>query len=278
MAVCGPCGAGYLSAKLYFKIVKEIVNCKTKTLVDFLPALISSSARTQLQQWLLHITLQLTKIEKHHEGGMPSHHHEGGMPEMVHSGEEPLSTLEAMVDDLVKDNDHAGVAKAVLTYSEWATVSTVTTTKNNITHPFGQAIAMGYAPTSETEGLPCMYMTSMDTSMQHMNKNSLVSLTYTLAQTRFCSSHGYDVEDPRCVHVTVVGRSRVTSRESEPVLTEAAQTSLFTVHPAMKDWPEGHGFEFVVVDIDYIWILDGFGGAKIITSSDFNAAKLPHQR
>jgi len=51
-----------------------------------------------------------------------------------------------------------------------------------------------------------------------------------------------------------------------------AKSALFSYHPSMAKWPADHHWKIVKLDIDYIWMIDTFGGASIIEVSDyFNA-------
>ena len=42
---------------------------------------------------------------------------------------------------------------------------------------------------------------------------------------------------------------------------EAAKAALFTRHPEMASWPPGHGFKFMKLHIESLFLLDHYGGA-----------------
>ncbi|KNC79910.1 hypothetical protein SARC_07713 [Sphaeroforma arctica JP610] len=202
--------------------------------------------------------------------------HQMGRESVAVTNDIQASSLESMVENFVKNGDHAGVAKATVAFSTWATVSTVYMNNagesDESPYPFGQATAVGYIEKEGSYAQPCMFMTPMDTSMRHMSKNSAISLTYSLVDTPYCQNRNLDVEDPRCVHVTLTGRMRQLSDADD---IAAARESLFSAHPVMKEWPSDHGFVFIVLDIESLWILDAFGGAKNLNAPEFEAAKLP---
>ena len=51
-----------------------------------------------------------------------------------------------------------------------------------------------------------------------------------------------------------------------------AKSALFSADPSMAKWPADHHWKIVKLDIDYIWMIDTFGGASIIeVSAYFNA-------
>ena len=52
-----------------------------------------------------------------------------------------------------------------------------------------------------------------------------------------------------------------------------ARTSLFSRHPSMQYWPEGHGFYFAKMKIEHVILLASFGGAMDVPLEDyFNAS------
>ena len=84
-----------------------------------------------------------------------------------------------------------------------------------------------------------------------------------------CGAQALDPEDPRCARLTLSGRlGRLTNASEE---TAAARAALFGRHPEMAGWPVAppHNFEFYKLDISDIWLVDFFGGAANISTSDY---------
>lgn len=50
---------------------------------------------------------------------------------------------------------------------------------------------------------------------------------------------------------------------------DTAQQSLFTRHPEMKDWPASHHWFFAKLNLTNIWVLDYFGGPKVVTPEEY---------
>uniref|UniRef100_A0A3Q2GXY7 Cellular repressor of E1A stimulateds 1 n=1 Tax=Equus caballus TaxID=9796 RepID=A0A3Q2GXY7_HORSE len=48
-----------------------------------------------------------------------------------------------------------------------------------------------------------------------------------------------------------------------------AKRSLFIRHPEMKTWPSSHNWFFAKLNITNIWVLDFFGGPKIVTPEEY---------
>ncbi|KAH1020687.1 hypothetical protein HUJ04_010302 [Dendroctonus ponderosae] len=85
----------------------------------------------------------------------------------------------------------------------------------------------------------------------------------SLAQSDYCTTKGYDPQDPRCAKVMIsVGEYNV------------GQKALFDRHPEMKKWPDNHGFYVAKVNPSDILVLDHFGGAESVTVEDYSNANL----
>ncbi|XP_024899777.1 protein CREG1 [Pteropus alecto] len=50
---------------------------------------------------------------------------------------------------------------------------------------------------------------------------------------------------------------------------DIAKRSLFIRHPEMETWPSGHNWFFAKLNITNIWLLDYFGGPKIVTPEEY---------
>ena len=82
----------------------------------------------------------------------------------------------------------------------------------------------------------------------------------------------YDPEDPRCAHVILTGRFTKLTPGSEE--EQFAKHALFSRHPIMPDWPDGHHWFFAKLDIVNILLLDFFGGAVTVPVTDYFNAQL----
>ena len=114
------------------------------------------------------------------------------------------------------------------------------------------------------------YVSDLDASMQDIAQNPEV--TFTISEEFVhdsCMNQQIDPEDPRCVRLVFGGKIRDITSSPEG---NDAKSALFSHHPSMAKWPADHHWKIVKLDIDYIWMIDTFGGASIIEVSDyFNA-------
>merc|ERR1719329_195058 len=80
-----------------------------------------------------------------------------------------------------------------------------------------------------------------------------------------------DPEDPRCVRLSLTGTVANVTDAAELAF---AKKGLISVYPDMANWPASHGFHVVKLQIENIWLIDFFGGAKNIAPKDYFAESL----
>ncbi|KAG5833389.1 hypothetical protein ANANG_G00275410 [Anguilla anguilla] len=162
----------------------------------------------------------------------------------------------------------ARVARFVVNQCDWASMATISTRDPVKGLPFSNAFSVSDGPVGYGTGVPYMYLTHLEISVQDLQVNPLASLSMSLAQTDFCKTQGYDPQSPLCAHVIFTG----TVLEVNGTEADVAKKSLFGRHPEMVDWPADHDWFFAKLNITQVWVLDYFGGAKTVTPEDyFNA-------
>ncbi|XP_008573799.1 PREDICTED: protein CREG1 [Galeopterus variegatus] len=117
----------------------------------------------------------------------------------------------------------------------------------------------------ELSGVPYFYLSPLQLSVSNLQENSYATLTMSLAQTDFCRKHGFDPQSPLCAH-TILSGTVTKVNETE---MDFAKHSLFIRHPEMKTWPSSHNWFFAKLNITNIWVLDFFGGPKIVTPEEY---------
>ena len=169
----------------------------------------------------------------------------------------------------------------------WGVVSTISTRSDvlssssagDIPIPFGNvySFADGMCDLSSSSGVPYLYGTILDQTVQDIEENPIVSLALTEASIQSptfsscnLSEHG-DPENPPCARLVITGKFvKVTSQEE----LDFAKQALFSRHPAMKYWPSNHEFFVGKIEIEDLWFLDWFGGASILNIEDYYGASL----
>ena len=76
---------------------------------------------------------------------------------------------------------------------------------------------------------------------------------------------------PLCTRLTLGGRFVRVTDEDE---LSFAQNALFSRHPEMKAWILAHVFYVAKLEIDFIWLIDFYGGASIIDPKDYFAVSM----
>lgn len=161
----------------------------------------------------------------------------------------------------------ARVARYVVNQCEWASMATISTHDPVRGQPFANLFSISDGPVGYGKGIPYMYLTHMEISVQDLEVNSQASLCMSLAQTDFCKKQGYDPQSPLCAHVILSGS--VVEVKNASVEALEAKRALFDRHPEMIDWPTDHNWFFAKMNITQVWVLDYFGGVKIVTPEDY---------
>jgi len=123
-------------------------------------------------------------------------------------------------------------------------------------------------PVGTGNGTPYMYVSMVEQAIGDILYNDTrCSLTMTLAQGDYCKNQKLDPQYPLCAQVTLIGRlEKVQNDTTEGVF---AQNALFSRHPGMKTWPEGHHFFIMKLNIIRIMLSDYFGGPVYVDVDDY---------
>jgi len=176
-------------------------------------------------------------------------------------------------DDPPPHEQVAKMARYITHKSNWGALATLAAREPIVGFPFVNIFSLSDGPVGESSGVPYMYISPWEISARDLTKNNKTSITMSLAQGNFCAKKNYDPEDPRCAHVILTGIFVKLARDSEEA--KFAENALFSRHPIMPDWPEGHHWFFAKLDIQNIIILDFFGGAITVPVEEyFNANPL----
>ncbi|NWH79556.1 CREG1 protein, partial [Piaya cayana] len=165
----------------------------------------------------------------------------------------------------------ARMARFVLHNCDWGALATLSAQSGLRGRPFANIFSLSDGPPGSRggSGVPYLYLTDMEISVQDLEINSNASLTVSLAQTPYCKKHKYDPQNPLCAHIIFCG-SVVKVDDSEVGL---AKKALFSRHPEMETWPKDHNWFFAKFNITNIWVLDYFGGLKIVTPEEYYSVK-----
>lgn len=116
-------------------------------------------------------------------------------------------------------------------------------------------------------GIPYMFLTTMDESARDLRSDARASLTVSeKTSDRMGRCGALDAQEPPCSRITFMGRVVRVVEERE---AEFAKDALFSKHPAMKRWPQGHGFEFYKFVIEEIFYLKEYGGAPKVSVKEY---------
>ncbi|OCT93649.1 protein CREG1 isoform X2 [Xenopus laevis] len=166
-------------------------------------------------------------------------------------------------------NETARVARYVAHHCDWGALATISSHSPVQGQPFANVFSVSDGPKGAGSGVPYLYLTNMEISVQDLQVNPNASLTMSLAQTHFCKKEGFDPQSPLCAHIILSGSiHQVDGTESD-----TAKLALFSRHPEMESWPRDHSWFFAKLNVTNIWVLDYFGGIKTVTPEEYYSAK-----
>ncbi|XP_078264776.1 protein CREG1 [Rhinoraja longicauda] len=168
----------------------------------------------------------------------------------------------------------ARMARYVVNSCDWCSMATISTHKPLAGLPFSNVFSLSDGPRHQGSGVPYLYLTPLEVSVQDIKINPEVSLAMTLAETDYCRKNGFDAQSPLCCRVMLSG-TIVTVNEKE---VKIAKKALFERHPVMASWPSDHGWFFAKLNITNIWVLDYFGGIKTVTPEEYYSVKPEYER
>ncbi|WVZ93137.1 hypothetical protein U9M48_039143 [Paspalum notatum var. saurae] len=131
--------------------------------------------------------------------------------------------------------------------------------------PFGNVVSYSDGLPGEGRGIPYFYLTTLDPTARDALEDERAS--FTLSEFPLGTCGKIDPENPTCAKLTLTGKLKLVDLQSSEA--ELAKSALFTKHPEMKDWPKNHHFKIFKLEIENIFLIDWFGGAKPITPSQY---------
>ncbi|KAL5974279.1 Adenosylhomocysteinase 2 [Asimina triloba] len=114
-------------------------------------------------------------------------------------------------------------------------------------------------------GIPYFYLTALDPTPRDAAKDARTSLTVSEYPIGTCGNT--DPENPTCAKLTLSGKLELVDEKSKDATF--ALNALFSKHPEMKDWPKDHSFQIYKLDIENLFPIDWFGGAKPLTVAQY---------
>ncbi|KAJ8427966.1 hypothetical protein Cgig2_032316 [Carnegiea gigantea] len=153
--------------------------------------------------------------------------------------------------------DAAAYARWLVSHNSWGVLNTIF--KDLGGAPFGNVVSFSDGLPGKGKGIPYFYLTPLDPTAKNALKDHRSS--FTLSEVPLGTCGKVDPENPTCAKITLTGKH---SKEAE-----FGRNALFSKHPEMKDWPQGHKFEVFKLDIADIFLINWFGGPKPLTIDQY---------
>ncbi|KAK9117021.1 hypothetical protein Sjap_015968 [Stephania japonica] len=115
------------------------------------------------------------------------------------------------------------------------------------------------------QGIPYFYLTNLDVTARNAMKDARSS--FAVSEIALGSCGKADPQNPTCAKLTLSGKLKLVDKNSKE--GEFAKAALFSKHPEMKGWPNDHDFLFFKLEIENLFLIDWFGGAKPLTVEQY---------
>ncbi|GAA0173769.1 hypothetical protein LIER_27317 [Lithospermum erythrorhizon] len=165
-------------------------------------------------------------------------------------------------------DDFAPFARWLVSQSSWGVLNTIANDKGGT--PFGNVVSFSDGQPGKGSGIPYFYLTALDPTARYALDDQRASFTVSEYPIGTCGRT--DPEDPTCSKITLTGKLKLLSGNSEEV--EFAQNALFTKHPVMPGWPKDHNFQIFKLEIDDLFLINWYGGPKPLTVDQYLQAKV----
>ncbi|KAJ1258792.1 hypothetical protein BS78_10G102200 [Paspalum vaginatum] len=175
----------------------------------------------------------------------------------------PAAAARPIVVGKPSPSDATATARWLAAQNTWGVISTISIDLSGA--PFGNVVSYSDGLPGEGRGIPYFYLTTLDPTARDALEDERAS--FTLSEFPLGTCGKIDPENPTCAKLTLTGKLKLVDLQSSEA--ELAKSALFTKHPEMKDWPENHHFKIFKLEIENIFLIDWFGGAKPISPSQY---------
>lgn len=165
-------------------------------------------------------------------------------------------------------NDYAKIARYLVHKSNWTSMGTISTESTLLNFPMVNVISMAdsalHAPST---GRIYFMLTDLDFTGRDLAVNNKLTALFTEDQDLSCTTNHTDTMEPICARAIFVGRMiKLQSPLDEYKFADAAYTDR---HPASINWRKTHLFYMCKFDIEYIAVLDFYGGPHYVNIDDY---------
>ncbi|KAL3675081.1 hypothetical protein R1sor_025029 [Riccia sorocarpa] len=160
-------------------------------------------------------------------------------------------------------NNARAMARWLVASNSWGVISTISLHLGGA--PWGNIASFSDGPEGNATGTPYFYLSRMDPTPLDIEADPRCSLCLSEAPIGTCGTK--DAENPTCARLTLSGKMVELSKEGDE--GRYALEALYSKHPEMKAWPKDHDWRIYKLQIDNIFLVDYFGGAKRITVEEY---------
>ncbi|KAL8162156.1 hypothetical protein V2J09_013645 [Rumex salicifolius] len=176
-----------------------------------------------------------------------------------------FSAVEGRLVSLSKPHHNSVVAYArwLTSQNSWGVLNTISSGLGGA--PFGNVVSYSDGLPGEATGIPYFYLSTLDPTPANALKDPRASFSISEYPLGTCGKR--DPENPTCAKMTLTGKLNVLENDTEEA--KFARNVLYKKHPEMRIWPKDHDFRIFKLTIEDIFLINWYGGPKLITVDDY---------
>ncbi|KAL3629261.1 hypothetical protein CASFOL_026483 [Castilleja foliolosa] len=169
-----------------------------------------------------------------------------------------------------RPDDDSAFARWLVSQSSWGILRNENTISSEWGGaPFGNVVSFSDGLPDKGKGIPYFYLTTLDPTARDALKDHRSSLALSEYSLGTCGNT--NPQFPTCAKITLVGKLKLIEVTKE---AESAWYVLSAKHPEMKSWPKSHSFQVYKLDIENIFMINGYDGPKLITVEQYLKTKM----
>ncbi|XP_031625493.1 protein CREG1-like [Contarinia nasturtii] len=164
--------------------------------------------------------------------------------------------------------EYAKMVRYLVHKSNWTSMGTISTVSPIQGFPMVNIKSIAdSAVTGKSTGHIYFLLTDLDLTGKDINQVNKCTAMFTEDQDLSCLNSGLDTQEPKCARAILTGKVERLNENSDEY---ANADEYFTDrHPASVNWRKQHNFYFCKLQIEFIVLIDFYGGARYVSVDDY---------
>ncbi|KAK2647537.1 hypothetical protein Ddye_015026 [Dipteronia dyeriana] len=168
-------------------------------------------------------------------------------------------------------NNAAAYARWLVSQNFWGVLNTISSDLGGA--PFGNVVSFSDGLPNKGGGIPFFYLTDLDPTARNAMKGHRSSLAISEYPIGTCGKK--DHENPTCAKITLTGKLVLVDNNSKK--QSSCKTLCSLNIQRWKEWPKDHNFKIFKLEVENIFLINWFGGARPLTVDQYLHPKMSNE-